>query len=41
MIFYQVLRRQEPFNATKNGSFVQPNEKNLTKKETYIFNNLF
>jgi hypothetical protein len=27
-------------DVAKNGSFVQPSEKKLAKKETYIFNNL-
>jgi hypothetical protein len=40
MILYQVLWRQKPFDASKNGSFVQPSKENLAKKETYIFNNL-
>ncbi len=31
MIFYQVFWRQEPFDATKNGYCVQPNEENLKK----------
>jgi hypothetical protein len=36
MIFYQVFWQQGPFDATKNGSFVQPNEENLAKNK-HIF----
>jgi hypothetical protein len=30
--FYQVLWQQEPFDAAKNGSFVEPNEENMGEK---------
>jgi hypothetical protein len=35
MIFYQVIWQHEPFDVAKIGSFVQPNEENMAKKNIF------